>query len=105
MQALTCHIRLPVTSQFLIGFSTAFSGRFSGVTVVDTGQFLVVWQDRRNGNDDIYGQRLSSSGGTSGSNFAIANAADTEQTPAVAWSEEAQVYLVVWHNCHTSCCW
>lgn len=68
------------------------------VAVADTGQILVVWQDRRNGNDDIYGQRLSSSGGTSGSNFAIANASNTEQTPDVVWSDEAQVYLVVWHN-------
>jgi hypothetical protein len=39
-----------------------------------------------NGNDDIYGQRLTSSGGLTGSNFVTAN------------SSSANAYLAVWQR-------
>ena len=72
----------------------------------DSGEFLVVWNDDRNGSnqEDIWGQRISSTTGSLlGSNVEIS------QTPIVAgssWAREPAVtyntndleYLVVWYG-------
>lgn len=64
----------------------------------DNGEFLVVWQDKRNNNDDIYGQRLAASGSLTGGNFVISNESGDEQAPDVAWSVAAGAYLAVWQD-------
>lgn len=48
---------------------------------------IVVWQDSRNGNYDIYGKNLST-----GQEFAICTAANTQSSPAIYGD------VVVWHD-------
>ena len=62
----------------------------------DGTNYLVVWEDERNGvsNYDIYGQLVSASGTLVGSNFSICLASNTQTYAAVAW--DGTNYLVVW---------
>jgi N-acetylneuraminic acid mutarotase len=56
---------------------------------------LVVWQDGRNGNADIYGTRLDANGNRlDGSGFAISKAAGEQTAPTVAWN--GTNFLVAW---------
>jgi hypothetical protein len=61
-------------------------------------EYLVVWQDARNGgtNYDIYGQRVSSAGSLLGENFAICAASGNQVSPAPVWNATDNEYLVVW---------
>ena len=62
-------------------------------------EYLVVWQDYRDGADYVlYGRRLSSSGGLLGSELIIANAAMLHGDAAVTYSPTANQYLVVWQQ-------
>lgn len=65
----------------------------------DQDQFLLVWQDYRGGNWDIYAQRVNGDGALLGANFVIANAAHEQSGPRVAYGNG--VYLVAWKH-HTS---
>ncbi len=62
-----------VGSSFAI--AAASSNQYDPVVAYHSASqtYLVAWWDRRNGNYDIYGQIISSTGVLSGSNFAIAN--------------------------------
>ncbi|MBV9953044.1 MAG: hypothetical protein JO291_13920 [Acidimicrobiia bacterium] len=56
---------------------------------------LAVWQDGRNGNPDIYGARIDSTGHViDGSGFPISTAAGEQTQPTVAWNGSS--FLVVW---------
>jgi len=57
------------------------------------GRFLVVWNDDRNGNYDVYG-RMVSPDGTLGAEFAIAIGAQKQCEPSVAF--DGTRFLVVW---------
>lgn len=64
-------------------------------------EYLVVWEEHINESDDfdIYGQRVSSTGGFLGSTIHIATAVDSIQAqPAVAYNNVDNQYLVVWHD-------
>ena len=60
---------------------------------------LIAWQDLRNGEDDIYGARATTPGGTldveGGSEIAISTAPNPQRTPAVAFNGS---FLVVWQD-------
>jgi RHS repeat-associated protein len=61
--------------------------------------YLVVWEDERNESTtgvDIYGHLLDHSGYLSGTLIAIATAANSQQTPAVAYNAQRDEYLVAW---------
>ncbi len=58
-------------------------------------EFLVVWQDSRQGNWDIYGQRVSNEGALSGSDFEISTATSGQCFPALAYGSK---YLIVWQD-------
>lgn len=60
------------------------------------GRFLVVWEDHRNMNGDIYGQMVEEGGSLYGTNFAIANGDDGQDDPAVAYDSAHDRFLVVW---------
>ncbi len=63
------------------------------------GLYLAVWQDGRNGNDDIYGQLVTGGGALVGDPIAIAHdAGQKERAPAVAYDPEHDEYLVVWEQ-------
>ncbi|MGC9357488.1 MAG: hypothetical protein ACP5GX_06475, partial [Anaerolineae bacterium] len=66
-------------------------------------QFLVVWEDARDGAAmDIYGRWVASGGGTAGDIFAINTAAGNQFAPVVAASPTTPDYLVVFVNLTTT---
>ena len=69
-------------------------------TVASAGAtWLVVWGDRRptNGNSDIYGTRVTSTGSVSNPNgVAVSTAAADQSNPQVAWN--GTTFLVVWSD-------
>ncbi|MBN2089781.1 hypothetical protein JW964_09210, partial [candidate division KSB1 bacterium] len=59
-------------TNFLVNYNSGSLGQYSPAIAVDgSGNFVVVWEDDRNGNSDIYGQRYSSSGAKQDTNFLI----------------------------------
>jgi YD repeat-containing protein len=58
-------------------------------------QYLVVWQDFRNNQWDVYGQRLDGDGALLGGNFLIRSGG---YSPAVAYSSANNGYLVAWED-------
>lgn len=66
-------------------------------------EFLVVWQDQRNGSfRDIYGQRVKHDGSLIGKNFAISMATDDQINAALAYGKKMNQYLVVWQDCRNA---
>ena len=64
-------------------------------------EYLVVWWEDRNAatsGDDIYGQRLSSTGVPLGGDLAIATAPRAQGDPSVTYNPVANEYLVVWED-------
>jgi titin len=74
----------------------------AGGTLTAIGSnFLVVWQDDRNGTFDIYGSRLSSSGGVLNANGIKVNGAAGDQAyPAIALN--GNNYFPVWADSRTA---
>ncbi|MBN1262229.1 MAG: hypothetical protein JXB35_16240, partial [Anaerolineae bacterium] len=65
----------------------------------DDDEFLVVWEDTRDGYKDIYGRRVGPAENPLGTAFAINNAFDDQEAPAVTYNPEAGEYFVAWsHN-------
>jgi hypothetical protein len=74
------------------------------------GEFLVLWEDERNGGHDIYGQRVSPAGAlldetdtitdetSSTNNFSINISSDNSERPAVTYNPAALTYLAAWNN-------
>jgi len=60
--------------------------QYPSISMDGEGNFVICWQDQRNGNSDIYGQRYSSSGEPLGQNFMVNDNSDTSDqgTPAVS---------------------
>ncbi|MDD2890283.1 MAG: hypothetical protein PHE49_06555 [bacterium] len=57
---------------------------------------LIVWQDYRNSNADIWAQFVDFSGNLIGSNFSICNKSYDQRLPVVQWGNTS--YLVVWEQ-------
>jgi hypothetical protein len=72
--------------------------RFPWVDYNETsGEYLVLWQDKRNGsNDDIYGVRLDVDGNRIGSDFPVSTASGHQQRVLVKAGGGG--YLAVWHD-------
>ncbi len=63
----------------------------------DGANFLVVWEDDRNGLGDIYGARVTGAGAVLDTNgMAVSAAADDQGGPGVAF--DGSNFLVVWHD-------
>ncbi len=80
-----------------IALSTAAGSQEAPCVAFDGTDFLVVWQDRRRGNFDIYGARLSQAGTVlDPAGIAISTADDYQWYPAVAF--DGASFLVVWQD-------
>jgi hypothetical protein len=83
-----------------IAISTAANAQCSTAVAFDGTNYLVVWQDYRSGNYDIYGARVTPSGvvldGGSGGGFAISSLLHDQCKPAVTFG--GANYLVVWQD-------
>jgi hypothetical protein len=69
----------------------------------DSQSFLVVWQDRRDVDNNIYGQFIDANTGNlidhaSDTNFAITNETSNQQSPSVASNAGANRILVAWDD-------
>lgn len=68
----------------------------------DTGQYLVVWEDFRNGSDfDVYAQKIDASTGfLDGGNFAVASSATaaSQGRPAVIYADTVDRYRIVFQD-------
>jgi len=58
-------------------------------------QFLIVWGET-SANHDLHGQLLNSDGTLSGSPIIVSNSGRTQEFPQVAFSKEANNFLVTW---------
>lgn len=62
-------------------------------------EFLVVWEDLRNGSDlDIYGQRFGADGHMVGSNFALVIGQFDQQAPLLFYNPTDEGYRLLWHH-------
>jgi hypothetical protein len=66
-----------------------------------TNEYMVVWQDV-GGQRDVHGRRVDPIGVQIGAEFVIGQDADTQGYPAIAWNDDANEYLVVWHDYRNS---
>lgn len=75
---------------------SAFHGN-PNVTRTRDGQIIVVWQDERNGNSDIYGQRFDTDGNRIGMNFKVNNdiGSSAQILPDVAVDSSGN-FVVTW---------
>ena len=65
-------------------------------------EFFVVWSDFRNSlSGDIYGQRVTAEGSTTGPNIAIWVKEASQSEPAIAYNGHDNQYLVVWSTQET----
>lgn len=62
------------------------------------GNFVIVWEDYRNGNADVYGQRFDNTGASLGSNFRIDQNGGSENiyVPRVSMNENN--FVVTWQD-------
>lgn len=73
--------------------------RYAKIAMNKGGSAVVVWQDNRNGDGDIYGQRVNDLGNTIDTNFLISNdlGSDNQYEPACAM-DQAGNFVVVWQD-------
>jgi len=95
-----------VSANFAVSDTTAAGDKInpsvSYGTRSSSERFLAVWEDMRNAatkQSDIYGQYISTTGTLTGSNFPVSNPNDPdtnapEQTPAVAYSDYCDNFLI-----------
>ena len=83
----------------------------TAITVLDSDEFLIAWQDLRNGwPPDIYAQRLDGDGAlldesdtaadesTTGNHITIDDGADYFERPAVSFNPDLDIALIAWNN-------
>jgi uncharacterized protein YjdB len=59
---------------------------------------LVVWQDLRNGNFDIYGALVNSSGAIVANDIAVSVGTGAQDAPAVTWDPTSSQFIVIWQD-------
>jgi len=62
----------------------------------DAHQYLVVWEDSRQGNLDIYGQRIADDGTLIGGNCVLVTGTGDQSFPDLIYN--GQVYLLTWQD-------
>lgn len=60
--------------------------------------YLIVWQDGRGADLDIYGQFVSSDGVLIGNEITIRSGVGNQRNPSIAYNSESDTFLVVWSD-------
>jgi hypothetical protein len=72
---------------------------YPAVAIDSGGNFVIAWQDQRNGNYDIYTQRYSSTGSPIGSNFKVNDdPGTTNQTAPAVGVNKTGAFVIVWRD-------
>lgn len=61
-------------------------------------EYMAVWSDTRNGNNDIFGQRVAAAGALLGVNFPVIEFSGAQSEPFVVHNSTDNQYLVAWHD-------
>jgi len=90
----------PIDANFKIDNDNGSSDQeYPAISMDENGAFIVVWQDKRNGNYDIYGQRYSSSGVHQNVNFKISDYTQSNnQTLPDISTDQNGYFIVVWND-------
>jgi len=87
-------------TNFKVNNDVGTNGQGYPSMAMDTdGNFVICWQDERNGNSDIYAQRYSSSGDTLGGNFRVNDDAGSswQWYPSVAMGRNSG-FVICWQD-------
>lgn len=78
---------------------------FADVGMDFSGNFVIVWQDYRNDDWDVYAQRFNSSGDPLGVNFKVNDDAGTtkQESPAIA-AESSGDFIIAWEDYRNGDC-
>jgi hypothetical protein len=85
---------------FLINDDGGITTQWNPSCAMDSkGNFVVVWRDNRDGDDNIYGQRFDNDGNTIGSNFLLNDDGGTsdQRDPSCAMDSAGNL-VVVWRD-------
>jgi hypothetical protein len=89
---------IPLDTNFKVNKDMgAFNQKKPAIAVDNSGNFVITWEDYRNGQDnpDIYAQRYNSSGNSIGTNYSVPDsqyASFIQQSPAVA-ANSSKIYF------------
>lgn len=101
--AIIGHQSKSVSSNFPLTVANASQASPALAANTTNQEFLVVWQDQRNGSfRDIYGQRVRHDGSLVGTNFVVSNASNDQTDVVAAYNATQNQYLVVWQDCRNS---
>ncbi len=72
---------------------------FPSIAMNEDGDFVICWEDKRNGDWDIYAQRFTSSGDTVGGNFRVNHDEGTsyQRNPSIAMDGEG-TFVICWED-------
>jgi len=86
----------PIGDNMRIGELTGYSQTNPAVAHTAQGYYLVVWQDARGGDADIYGQYVDEDGNLIGTNFPIVTGTPSnyQLNPAVAMDSTGRAFVV-----------
>jgi hypothetical protein len=88
----------PTTDEFRVNDDADVAIQFATSAAANRyGEFLVVWADRRNGDEDVYAQMFAPNGDTVGDNFRVSSASATgnQGVPGVAVRPDGG-FVVAW---------
>jgi hypothetical protein len=92
-----------IVDDFLVNDDTGTADQqYPAIALDDSGNFVITWQDLRNGNYDIYAQRYNSSGDSLGYNFKVNDDTGTagQATPAIAMNASGN-FVIAWTDRRT----
>jgi hypothetical protein len=78
--------------------NSAFQG-YPKTVCSPNGQFIIVWEDQRSGNSDIYCQRFNNTGNRIGSNFKVNNdVGSSSQSSANIANDTSGNFIITWQD-------
>jgi uncharacterized protein YjdB len=81
-----------------IAISTAASNQLVPRVASNGTVALVVWQDFRNGNYDVYGALIDSTGAITLNDIPVSVATGAQDDPVVTWDATSSQFIVVWQD-------
>jgi hypothetical protein len=91
-----------ILDDFMVNNDDLYAGSQNNPSIaraISGGNFIICWEDNREGGSDIYAQRCSSSGTALGSNFRVNDAVGTasQVSPAVAMDLNGN-FVITWQD-------